>query len=44
MPRPSIPTATFLEADLCCIPADDCDFDLVVCGLALAPVADLDSV
>lgn len=39
--RAAVPEAVFLEADLLAIPADDAGFDLVVCGLALAHVADL---
>jgi ubiquinone/menaquinone biosynthesis C-methylase UbiE len=37
-----VPEATFREADLRDIPAGDRDFDLVVCALALAHLADLD--
>jgi ubiquinone/menaquinone biosynthesis C-methylase UbiE len=40
--RDAVPKARFFEADLVDIPADDDRFDLVVCGLALAHVADLD--
>lgn len=40
--RDAVPEAVFLEADLVDIPADYDRFDLVVCGLALAHVADLD--
>ena len=40
--RDAVPEAVFLEADLIDIPVDDGQFDLVVCGLALAHVADLD--
>ncbi len=40
--RDAVPEAVFLEADLVDIPADDGRFDLVVCGLALAHIADLD--
>lgn len=39
--RTAVPQAEFLEADLAHIPADDEQFALVVCGLALAHVADL---
>jgi len=39
--RASVPGATFLEGDLVELPVDDGSFDLVVCGLALAHVADL---
>jgi SAM-dependent methyltransferase len=41
--RANVPEATFLEADLRHIPVDDGGFDLVVCGLALAHLADLDA-
>lgn len=37
----NVPEASFVEADLHDIPAPDGSFDLVVCGLALAHVADL---
>jgi SAM-dependent methyltransferase len=37
----SIPQATFLEADLRRLPAEDESFDLVVCGLALSHLAEL---
>jgi len=40
--RVAAPTAHFLEADLCQIPAQDGAFDVVVCGLALAHLAHLD--
>jgi SAM-dependent methyltransferase len=36
-----LPGATFAQADLVNIPAPDATFDVVVCGLALAHVADL---
>jgi ubiquinone/menaquinone biosynthesis C-methylase UbiE len=39
----NVPEANFLEADLRDIPAEDEYFDLVVCGLALAHLADLDT-
>jgi SAM-dependent methyltransferase len=39
----NVPQATFLEADLRDIPADDDRFDLVVCGLALAHLPALDA-
>jgi ubiquinone/menaquinone biosynthesis C-methylase UbiE len=39
----NVPEATFLEADVRDIPAQDGDFDLVVCGLALAHLSDLDA-
>ena len=39
----SVPEAKFVEADLRDIPAEDEGFDLVVCGLALAHLADLDA-
>jgi SAM-dependent methyltransferase len=39
--RAAVPQARFLEADVRRIPAGDGDFDLVVCGLGLAHVADL---
>ncbi|MCW3066647.1 MAG: hypothetical protein JWN32_3819 [Solirubrobacterales bacterium] len=38
----NVPEARFVEADLRSIPADDEQFDLVVSGLALAHLADLD--
>jgi SAM-dependent methyltransferase len=38
----NVPEATFVESDLREIPAQDESFDLVVCGLALAHLADLD--
>ena len=40
--RRAVPGATFYEADLRAIPEDDGQFALVVCGLALAHVAQLD--
>jgi SAM-dependent methyltransferase len=39
--REALPEAVFLEADLRDIPAAPGQFDLVICGLALAHVADL---
>jgi ubiquinone/menaquinone biosynthesis C-methylase UbiE len=39
--REAVPEATFLEGDLLAIPAEAAEFDLIVCGLALAHVADL---
>jgi SAM-dependent methyltransferase len=39
--RRQVPEAAFLEADLRHIPASDGSFDAIVCGLALAHVADL---
>lgn len=39
--RANIPEARFLEADLRAMPVDDASVDLVVCGLALAHLADL---
>jgi SAM-dependent methyltransferase len=39
--RAAVPDAEFVEGDLVDIPADDAQFDLVVCGLAIAHVADL---
>jgi SAM-dependent methyltransferase len=39
----AVPQATFLEADLRDIPTEDGWFDLVICGLALAHLADLDA-
>jgi ubiquinone/menaquinone biosynthesis C-methylase UbiE len=39
----TVPEARFLEADLRDVPAEDEWFDLVVCGLALAHLADLDA-
>lgn len=41
--RQAVPEAAFHEAELREIPADDGQFALVVCGLALAHVADLSS-
>ena len=41
--RDVVPGATFVEADLVDVPADDGQFELCVCGLALAHVADLDA-
>jgi SAM-dependent methyltransferase len=41
--RRAVPEAAFHQADLREIPADDGQFALVVCGLALAHVADLSS-
>jgi len=38
----NVPEARFVEGDLRKIPADDAQFDLVVCGLALAHLPDLD--
>jgi SAM-dependent methyltransferase len=40
--RDAVAEAVFLQADLVDIPADDGRFELIVCGLALAHVADLD--
>ncbi len=40
--RGSVAGATFLKANLCDIPQSDGQFDLVVCGLALAHIAELD--
>jgi SAM-dependent methyltransferase len=37
----NIPEATFVEADLRGIPTADAQFDVVVCGLALAHIAEL---
>lgn len=37
----SVPAASFAEADLRALPADDASFDLVVCGLALSHLGDL---
>jgi ubiquinone/menaquinone biosynthesis C-methylase UbiE len=39
--RAAVPEAVFHEADLMHIPAEDGEFSLVVCGLALAHVSDL---
>jgi SAM-dependent methyltransferase len=39
----AVPAATFVEADLRDIPAGDDQFDLVVCGLALAHLPDPDA-
>jgi SAM-dependent methyltransferase len=41
--RQAVPEAVFHQADLREIPADDGQFALIVCGLALAHVADLSS-
>jgi SAM-dependent methyltransferase len=41
--RGAVPEAVFVEGDLTDLPADDDRFGLVVCGLALAHVADLDA-
>jgi len=41
--RVSVPAAEFREGDLVAVPADDAQFDLVVCGLAIAHVGDLDA-
>jgi ubiquinone/menaquinone biosynthesis C-methylase UbiE len=38
----NVPEATFVEADLRDIPAEDQHFDLVVCGLALAHLSKLE--
>lgn len=38
----NVPEARFVEGDLRKVPADDAQFDLVVCGLALAHLPDLD--
>jgi ubiquinone/menaquinone biosynthesis C-methylase UbiE len=40
--RETVTGAEFLEADLVDIPAHDGEFDIIVCGLALAHVAELD--
>jgi len=40
--RGAVRDAVFLEADLMDIPAENDQFDLIVCGLALAHVVDLD--
>jgi SAM-dependent methyltransferase len=40
--RVAVPDAEFFEADLADIPVEDGRFDLVVCGLALAHVGDID--
>jgi SAM-dependent methyltransferase len=37
----AVPTARFFQADLRHVPADDEQFSLIVCGLALAHVADI---
>ena len=42
--RETVAGAEFLEADLARIPSDDAAFDVVVCGLALAHVVELDRV
>jgi ubiquinone/menaquinone biosynthesis C-methylase UbiE len=41
--RDTVPEPVFLKADLVAIPLDDATFDVVVCGLSLAHVADLDT-
>ncbi|MCU1465751.1 MAG: hypothetical protein JWM72_1679 [Actinomycetia bacterium] len=41
--RRAVPEARFLEGDVTDLPADDNQFAVVVCGLALAHVADLDA-
>ena len=41
--RAAVPGATFDEGDLTALPYDDGSFDVIVCGLAIAHVADLDS-
>ncbi|HZQ85023.1 MAG TPA: methyltransferase domain-containing protein [Acidimicrobiales bacterium] len=41
--RGAVPGATFDEGDLTALPYDDGSFDVIVCGLAIAHVADLDS-
>src|SRR5207248_9495923 len=41
--RAAVPAARFFEGDVLRLPADDGTFDIVVCGLALAHVADLDA-
>ena len=41
--RDAAPEAVFVEANLVDIPAENDGFDLIVCGLALAHVADLDA-
>ena len=41
--RDAVRDAVFLEADLVDIPAENDQFDLIVCGLALAHVVDLDA-
>jgi ubiquinone/menaquinone biosynthesis C-methylase UbiE len=41
--RRAVPKAMFVEGDLTDLPADDGRFTLVVCGLALAHVRDLDA-
>jgi SAM-dependent methyltransferase len=37
----NVPTATFLRGDLLALPSGDREFDVVVCGLALAHLPDL---
>lgn len=39
--RNGVPAAAFVEADLLHVPAENCVFDGIVCGLALAHVAEL---
>ncbi len=41
--RDAVPDAVFVEADLVDIPVEGDTFELAVCGLALADVADLDT-
>lgn len=41
--RENVPEASFTHGDLLAIPATDREFDLVVCGLALAHLPDLDA-
>ena len=40
--RDRVPGAEFQTADLRKLPADDASFDLIVCGLALAHLPELD--
>ncbi len=40
--RASVPGASFVQADLRTLPFEDGDFELVVCGLALSHLPDLD--
>jgi SAM-dependent methyltransferase len=42
--RENVPAASFMQGDLLAIPATDEEFDLVVCGLALSHIPDLDAV
>jgi SAM-dependent methyltransferase len=41
--RANVPAATFVHGDLLALPAADGEFDVVMCGLALAHLSDLDT-